>query len=363
MPSIGIYDKKEETQYFGKYTEDAELLNYGGCGLNFIRVIKIDNDSTLESLYYADKRLLAQKMTIPVDDYEMSFFLENPNSIRIFITENPLFKIELTKHIAYENKDVNQKLITKISQNRLKNGINGTLEQKYTYGNYNVIERKNNQDNYLYNIYDNLIYGINNCNRDKICDSISGVLIEKLDENIDHYLPYKIQEAKLPMLENLDNLSVIVFTGFTNVSNRIQICKTKDRIYVNYEIREIRSDKKDNDMFSIPNLEDGYITSKEISKLVKELNERYNNNFTNVISEELLAFADKLDEKHGKKEQKKEVLSPLELMNKDFDDIKKMILEDKQGYFEALYDEFKTLTKNFDKGSAYKPKNNGPQED
>ena len=79
VPSIGIYDKKEGILYFGKYTDSAELLNYGGCGLNFIRVIKIDNDSTLESLYYADKSPLAQKMIIPVDDYEMSFFLENPN--------------------------------------------------------------------------------------------------------------------------------------------------------------------------------------------------------------------------------------------------------------------------------------------
>ena len=117
-----------------------------------------------------------------------------------------------------------------------------------------------------------------------------------------------------------------------------------------------------NQELDLPLLNTGDISNEEVQIIINALNSQYSDDeFINLISSELSTFGKKIDVRKGIVEEENDMLSPKLFINQSFNEIAKLIDENKDEIFKLASEQFNAITSpTSEKGQAkvLKPKNN-----
>lgn len=346
IPYIQIIDEKTNNSYYAGYTRCADLLNYSGP-TQFINVITkgpIRNEETLYRI--GDKSPIITRMTFVNGDNELVFEKEMPNSVSLFIHEGITMRVRYLQNMIYNGKQVKQRLLNKICN--ISN--EDFFEQMYTYGISNYIKYNDTQDKYTHIKDKNIIYGIEKQEEPTIY-LCGGICFENKGREIENYLPTRIKLEHYPKLGDKNVISAMVFSARTDdrVSHSLQIYKEKDITNIMYSAKkcyyekgfheELVCDKE----YSLTNLNDGTITSKEIENILTSLQPILESNVFETISNELNMFAKKINIRNGLIQEELDLLSPKLLINKSFDEIFALVSSNKDEYFKLISEQFEAL--------------------
>lgn len=361
-PELQIVDTKTNTTYNANYTGDADLLNYFCGGYKFISLISTNSERKIESLYYIDdEKPIATKMTFSDNDYDLVFFKETPNYLRIFNNGGETFIVRYLKNIDYKGENIEQELLTrayvsKYSENSYKN-FDDTFEQIYTYGLYNHIDMrdKNKQNKYSYVVGDNLIYGINELEQKDLAIIMHGICFENTKINTKDYFPYDLRAEDYPTVNDDKTNSAVIFRGWVGKSdhNTLEIYKSDEATSLKYHVERFIYDERLNKdketlvdwTYTLPNLNKGNISGDEsgdeLENIIVTLQEEFSNDvFIGLVSNELKTFKEKIDIRKGLVQEELDPLSPKLLFDKTFDEIERLVIADKSYYFDLISDKF-----------------------
>lgn len=346
IPSIEIYDKKRNTTYKSEFTSDAKLLNYSGGDVCFVNVKSFNPICETESIGYIGADNYKKKVIRFIkDNYELSIEREF-GSVDTSKIESTVRYIERHFEGIRENKEY---LLNKVYSKEKDNNIFG---QTFTYGFPLFYGPNDNQDKYYYHKKDNIIYGVNeleiNIHNKKI--GLNGAICFERTQNLnlEKYRPLGMHLDNYPKLYDKENISAMIFSGYDKEPNRyrIEIYKTNEGINVIYTVTDYEG-KVNTDSFDIK--VSGTKTSEPIStidiqNIIECLNLKYPNEFTTMVSSQLIEFDKKIKIRKGLIEEEQDLLSPKLLMNKTFEEIENQIGTDIEGYFELIEKQFYDAT-------------------
>ncbi len=369
-PSIEVIDTKDSTLFAAKYTSNADLLNYSGGEVKFIKLSSINEKRRIDSLFYIENETpIIEKMTFTSGNYDLVFEREMPNSVGAFSCDGINFVVRYLQNLEYDGCNVQQQLLTKIFTNKYSNEeLASTFEQEYTYGPNNFIIKNDSQDKYSFISNGNVIYGINEFEQVDICHYLNGICFENSNVDVSRYLPYHIKSDD--QIFNVDNAtSIIIFRGGTDdvIHHNFTISKIKSLdnaenkqsydIYLNYEAIRWEHFNDENGMpqykkvvvarknFKYSKIENGNVTSSEIKLIIDDLDMEFKDNiFIQLVINELRTFANKIDIQKGIMQENLDPLSPKLFINKSFDEIFALISSNKDDYFKLAAEQFNNLT-------------------
>ncbi len=370
IPSIEIIDTKNGTLFKSEYTSYADLLNYSADKVSYIKVLLVNANRRIERLFIiGNKTPIIEKITFINGIYNLIFEREIINSEDLYSNGKIKFTIRYLQNLEHNGRNVKQQLLTKIFANKYKEkGIVNTFEQEYTYSFNNYVRANNSQDKYFYTNNGNVIYGINELEKDGICHYLSGICFEDSNVDVASYIPLGIDSREQIFS---GKKSIIIFKGGTDnaIHHYLTIYKidnlqqSKDEsnqgIYLNYEAIKWENFTDEN---GIPQcrrvvvaskdsvyakLQIGSITSSEIKYIINDLVSSFKDNkFIQLIVSELQNFANKMDIQKRIREEKIDLLSPKQFINKSFDEIYTLVGENIDEYFKIADDQFTNLTSN-----------------
>ena len=164
------------------------------------------------------------------------------------------------------------------------------------------------QDNYV-------IYGINKFIGNDNKSILEGYCIENINDNLEKYLSLQIILANYMTLKNNKYISGMTFNGIIEgYFHSIDIYKSyNSEILIKY-MADREEDKKIilKDYSKLPVLNEGNISPEEIQMIIDYLNNKYNNQFINLLTNELMSFSKKIYDKKDEsleKDSKKYVKS------------------------------------------------------
>ena len=355
VPSIELIDNWTNTTYISSFTYDAELLNCYAETYIYNSVIKQSPTYQTESLYYAgDKQPIIEKITFKNGEYDLVFEREFPNNVGHFIKDGVKFAVKYLKQLNYNGKNVKQLLLTKIYKDKNFAGYgNKTFEQSYTYGPGSYVKCNNVQDKYTFGEKSNVIYGVNELKQKDCKYSLRGICFENMVVNSDFnsYFPHAMKSENYPEIYNGHTTSAMMFNGFVgDCRHSIEIYKNNSIIHIKYHVVRINYNNSTNDIIIdqdlyLPLLNPGSIYNEEIRTILTTLQEQYSNDeFINLISNELTTFGKKIDIRKGIVEEENDMLNPKLFINKSFDDISELINANKEVYFELISRQFESAT-------------------
>lgn len=369
-PSIEVIDTKNSTLFAAEYTSNADLLNYSGGEVRFIKLSSVNANRRIDSLFnIGNETPIIEKMTFTNGDYDLVFEREMPNSVSVFSSDGIRFVVRYLQNLKYDGRNVQQQLLAKIFTNKYNDKkLASTFEQEYTYSSNNYVIKKNSQDKYAYISNGNVIYGINEFEQEDICHYLNGVCFENSNVDVSRYLPFRINSDD--QIFSIDNTkSIMIFKGGTDdaIHHNFTICKIRSLenaedkqdydIYLNYEAIRWENFNDENGMpqhkkvvvasktSGYPKIEDGNITSLEIKSIIDDLDTEFKDNtFIQLVINELQTFANKMNIRKGISQEKLDPLSPKLFMNKSFDEICTLVSPDQDDYFKLVAEQFDNLT-------------------
>lgn len=356
-PSIVIVDTKYNTSYEGKFTEDADLLNYSGCVTRFISTKVKNKNANIEALYYiGENNPIITKITFIKEKYELIIEKEMPNSIHFFINDGEKFTVRYNKNILENDNMYNQPLLTKVFRHSFNGQKLGTkaFERVFTYGLSNKIKTNDSQDKYFFYKNNDIIFGINNFKQRDICNYLRGICLENTkDTDVENYFPLNLRVEDYPFIKDSQTNSAIVFRGGTGEGNHhtMEIYKNNQSIYIKYfwEKRtfkpEFRRKILVNEEFNLPVFSEGKITSEELKEIMVTIQKRFGkDSFIAIICENIETFRNKMEFRNGRLEEEFDPLSPKLLINTPVEDIYKLISSNKESYFNLIREQFENAT-------------------
>lgn len=368
-PSIELLDNKTYTTYISKYTDNAELLNYYGGGIRFNSLLTLTPTHKIDSLYYiGDKTPIIEQMAFKDGEYDLVFEREFANSAGLFRNNGIMFTIRYLQRLNHNNRNVQQHLLTRIYKDSYSDGKHiGSFEQLYTYGPNLWVKRNDSQDKYTYIKNNNVVYGISEFEQRDNHNILRCICFENTNGGLEDYFPYNMDAYNYPALKDKNNVSAMIFYGFTeDSSHSLEIYKNDSSARINYTVRERGyGDIIVNQELTIPLLNTGNISSDEIQIILTTLQNQYSDDeFINLVSCELTSFGNKIDIKNGVVQEENDMLSPKLFINKSFDEIGKIIDKNKDEFFKLISEQFETATninKNREKGYIKSLKPNSSQ--
>lgn len=334
LPSITLHDNKTQTTYDAIYTHTAELLNYSHHETNFISLVSQTSDYKIESLYFiGDVKPIIEKLTVNQEEYSLEFEKEFSDNPGFPLLDNVQLTIRYLQQIELDNKNVSQQLLTKVySENS-----NSSFEQIYTYGN-DYIPKNDSQDKYSYIVGNNVIYGISELKQKDTHTILRGICFEGLNGSLIDYFPYKMYPENYQDLHDDSTLSAMLFSGTTeNTRHILEIYKNNENINIKYSKADII--KK----LTLPTLNEGKISSKEIKLIISELKTNYKDEFINLVSYELTSFIRKINAKNGLSDKDDE-LNPKLLINIPLTEIANFVCDNKEKMFMLMSEQFENAS-------------------
>lgn len=358
VPSIEIMDENNNISYIANYTGDSNLLNFSGP-TQFNSIVSISPTRKEEKLYYIGSETpIITKMTFSDGEYELVFERQMSNSVGLFINNGVKMTVKYLQNVIYDGKNVKQPLFNRVYKKNYRNGeFDGSFEQEYTYGSPHIIKYDNTQDKYAYLKNNNVIYGINEFEKNGACTYLRGVCFENTNIDPSHYLPFNMYVQDYPMLNKNDINSAMIFRCITedDVHHSLQIYKSNDNISIMYHSKkyfyeeEYRVEIIANEEYNLTTLSDGTISIEEIQNILTSLQEKFEDNiFIDIISTELNTFSQRIDNRKRLVEEDFDPLSPKLLINKSFEEIDALVSANKTMYFKLISEQFDMAT-NIDK--------------
>ncbi len=350
-PSIEITDLKNSISYTATYTGNADLLNYSGP-TQFNKVVSISPLRKEEILYYIGSNYpIITKMTFTNGEYDLVFEREINNFVGIFSNDGVMMTIRYLQNLIYNGRSVKQPLFNKIYRgNPNKEDYVDVFEQTYTYSPCSFIACDNTQDKYSFIKNNNVIYGINKFEQKGCCHYLRGICYESTDVPTSNYFPMNMHAENYPLLNQTNLYSAMIFKFRTEdgIHHSLQVYKTKDAISIIYHSEKhhhdgrYRNENIADEKYTLPSLSDGTISSEEIQRVITSLKSILKDAALYITSNELNAFATKIDIKNGISKEKLDSLSPKKFVDKSFDDICDLISQNKDAYFELIKGQFET---------------------
>ena len=351
-PSIKLSDKKNKTTYISEYTYDANLLNYSGVQKKFNSLLSLTPTHKTESLYYiGDKNPIIENMTFNDGEFDLVFERKFGNKIEASDKNSIQFTIRYSQQLKYEDRNVKQQLLTKIYKIYSDKKNKDSLEQLYTYDINNYVEYNYKKDKYTYVKNNGIIYGINELEINDKKFFLSGICFENTNSNLNKYFPLNMNPDRYQLIKEKKNTSAMIFTGFSeNSYYSIEIYKNDITLHIKYYeenhcSKSLNNDNTENKEIDFPLLNTGNISNEEIQIIINELNSQFSNNeFINLISNELVTFGKKIDIRKGIIEEESDILNPKLFIEKPFDDIAKLINKNKKEFFDLISEQFENAT-------------------
>ena len=356
---IEILDTKTNTTYNAHYTMNAELFNSYGGEVRYNSLVSTNENRKTESLYYIGKEEpIITVMTFYKGDYELVFEREMPNFVGTFGTPNERFAVRYLVNVKYKGENVKQNLLTRIFANNYveESGYSKDdyFEQFYTYRTgQNFINCNDNQNKYAYVRDNNLVYAIEKLEPKDIKNYIVGICFENTKMDKSYTYPHSISESDYPLLNDSRTNSAMIFSSSDYKSPNYTLEIYKDNYSINLKYRIKKSIRQNGviteavveQKMDFPVLNEKNITSEEIKKIVAELQAKYSDDeFIQLVSNELSFFAIKLDIKNGLIKEDLDPLSPKLLSDKSFDEICDLVSSNKDAYFDLVLEQFETAT-------------------
>lgn len=355
VPSIKVIDKKTKTTYVAKYTNEVELLNYSGA-MEFNNVISTNPiREEINTFFIGHKIPIISQMTFTQGEYELVFIKERPNSVRF--QHWVRFKTKYQKNINVEGENYKQILLTRIFDNQFYIDASETREFFYTYNaDYNnFIEKNDNQDIFIYNRENGIVYGVDNIEVKEICN-LYGVCLESTNVDLKVSIPTCINIEDFSQLtKESGSTGSIAFQGYTDRGiHSLGMYKREwlKRFTIDYYLTEhtYENEKWHDETlicehFDLPILEEGNITNEEVENIRIELKKRFPNDaFIQIILDELAIFKQKIEIRKGLVEEELDPLSPKLLTNKSFEEICDLVSANKEEYFKLIREQFESAT-------------------
>lgn len=356
IPSIELKDNLTNTIYKASYTSDAELLNSSGGKVRFNSLTTLTPTHKHESLYYIEEEYpIIERMTFNNGEYDLVFEYEYINDVGIFINNSIKASVRYLKRLKYDGHDVKQLLLSKIYRNRYLNDCDKTFEQQYTYGPNAYIKYNDMQDKYTYNIENRgVVYGINEIEQRDTKYNLRGICFENLNlrEDLKNFFPYSMKVEDYTRLNLTDTISAMLFNGrIDNCRHFIEIYKNNSTIHIKYNAIKIDYNNPGNDEiianqeFDLPLLNTHSISSDEIQTIITTLQSNYSDDeFINLISDELATFGKKIDVRKGLVEEETDILNPKLFINKPFNIISELVNKNTEEYFDLISKQFESAT-------------------
>ncbi len=370
LPTISIYDNKEKTTFTSELTSVADLINIFGGGY----YTSVNSSSKLgtitKNFYIGETQPIAEKLEINYGDYSLVFEREKLDEI---YTNTPY---DNKFCVTYYGKDKNDdKLFDKCYLSRVTADYCSYYERK---NGQEILARKNNYDcpnHYIHYYNGNVIYVIQSqYNRSISKCECSGVFIEDtcdLCKNRSHFesvFPSGWYTEKLNYLYNPEIKSCLIFqpwTGNEEDKRYFEIYKINDKLIIKCITKSwdaIEYWKDNTKEHELPIISKGRITAEEIRYLVNYLQPMYNDIITDgLFYNELLKYADMLDNRETLILEETDPLSPKRLINTSFEEILEEIGNNKDKYFDLAQKEFEEMAYGEVKKpiiKALKPSNN-----
>lgn len=368
IPSIEVFDTKENTTYKAEYTACASLLGYytDSEEYRYINLISDGPKGRVESLcYFGVEKPIISEATIQSDngEYELIIQKQRPNIISVNSSDGDCLKIRYLQNSKQGNKKTKNTLLGKKITRFIKGQGHYSCDSflyssLFVYGDKPMFlsQMCDLQNNYTYTTEQGIIYGINELmlkpegaeNKDV---DLQGVCCENT-QNIDGFVSEDFKPDRLKKL----GVSVLVFNGgsdFTGDRDELkhhvlEIGKTEENIIVNYKcIRGVYSihviERDDHHTLQIST--DGKISAYELDEISQLLCEKYSSDkFIDAVISEVKNFKDKINIRDGLVEEDVDLLAPKLLIDKSIGEICSMISSNKEEYFKLMEDQFYDAT-------------------
>lgn len=346
--SMDLLDKKTNTEFKSKYTYSYKLN-----GLRYINVTATNSSKRSENIYYiGDNDPIIKKITFIDGKYKLTFEKERPNDAGVYyVNANTKFTIKY----SIDNDDKDEKEICLLSKTIQKHDDGEFVyDFERTKTNQHIAIKKNLdfQNKHAFIESDNVMYGIDFFQSD-LHNRVQGALFEstKISHIREHFPSSMDLYIPSSKFEDKNTMSAIILMGYVGEGNysELEIYKTIEGIVGSYCVKTFSTDgqlnrsESKND-FQLPNLDKKMISSKEINYLLKYLRSRFGDDFIELISNDLLEFAKKIDIRKNILEEELDLLSPRLFFDKPIEEVENMVESEKERYFKLAADQYFTIS-------------------
>lgn len=375
LPTLSIYDKKEKTSFTSEFTSDADLANIFGDEIHYASVISNSKLGTISrNFYIGDATPIAEKLEIINGNNNIIF--EKRNLEEIFdrtdydfearVSYNEFRKSnddELVNDLIFKNIYFSKKVEDGLCFFSRKNGSEFMARHKHFTC----------PDNYICYENGNVIYRIKIFQYKDMEHECDGVFIDRLNElqederRLNEVLSCEFYIKSHSMLLDSKCLSALLYKDYDRehkVIEQFEIYKTNDKFIIKYITKywnPVTYWEENITEHEYPIRSNGPIMSDEIRYLVTRLQTMYNSITNYTFYNELLKYADMIENKDNLLEETKDLLSPKRLINTPFEQILEEIGNNKDKYFDLAQKEFEEMAYGEVKKpiiKALKPSNN-----
>ena len=354
--SIEIIDTRTCTTHTACYSKNSETLGF----MAYVEEITFINVTSKNSIYerrqdyhIGEKIPILETLTIRKGKYGLTFKKTMPGVVNdIFLQDGIQFLV--TYSTENEHNEQCKLLGHLYKTNYTRKNINA-FEQLFIFENSYT---SNYPNHFCFDIEGNLIVGSKTNTRPTIEGACFEVITnDNLYEVFSNFtLPGQGPLKDLSHITPSQMESAILYAGYSHSPKvslyyDLEICKVNGQIYIKYSIKKewyydfiikriypepITTVK----LYAIPALETGSITIQEIDNIINELQNRFLDDFTKIIIQDLLRFKQKLAIKKGLVSEVLSPLSPKLLINKSFAEIADEISATPDEYFNFMAELF-----------------------
>ncbi len=343
--SMELMDKRNNIVYRAKY-----IYSYGQKDLRYIDVIATSPSKEVETIYNVGTNNPALTKIAFVDgEYKLTFENEKPNDAGIYYRNpNKKFTIRYSVDNCYDKNKVEDWLLSKTIQKHDDGEFVYDFERTQTNQIEAIKKNLDSQSKHSFIESDNVMYGVDSF-QTNLHNCVKGACFESTKiSHIKEHFPSSMDLYKPSSKFTDENtMSAIILNGYVGDGNysELEVYKTTEGIVGSYYVKNFSTDEphkllEQKNNFQLQNLDEGMITSREISYLLENLRSRFKDSFIELISDDLLEFAKKIDIRKGILEEDLNLLSPKLFFDKSLEEIENMVESNKNEYFKLARDEY-----------------------
>ena len=336
---IELYDRLSGVVYSSGFISYIDLLSHFSSGKKYNHTIISASTYTIERFYDIERdKIIIEKLRIINGEYTLDFIREYPNKATFLPCEVKQLFVKYVR-LTDSKKDNGEMVLLNRSYNNKTNGYYESIynSRSFSYRIDNIIHKCD------YFLNDNVIYCIDDYEYGD--DTLRGLCFENTDVDMNEYETFNITPSNYSVFTDKNNISAMVFFGFVGRYDRhvLQIGKNRDNISINYRIRNIDSKEVTDEIITIPSLTSNSISNEEVKLIINELLRKFDNDFINVVEDELFVFGEKIDIRKGNIIEIVDKLDPKLLIDKSLEEVASMIVNNKNEYFNLMYKQLKEI--------------------
>ena len=354
--NVEIEDTRTGAVYSSRIGSEADIIDCSsGSAKKFNNWMMVSPRYKLEKLFYLSstnpiisyKSPVIERLTFSEGEYDLVFEKQKPNHIDVRKNGVSLI-IKYIKRFEYDNQIYSRDLLTRVYTEYLIGENKGYSEHLYIclpsmkFPCDSSLEEKTDvvKDSVAYTFSESIYPSLEGNNHDSV-----GVCFENAKVDIKKYLPPNFYSNTSLLTFEGTISGIIINGGFENNHNSLQIYKTPDCIIVRYSVTDVDSINCISREFNISNQNLGTICPSEIAEVIGVLNNEYDKDeFIRLATTKLERFMTRINIRKGLFREVCDGLDPKLFLYKTMGEIAKIVLANKDAYFDLARDEFEKAT-------------------